>query len=106
MCIRDSPTSYIIEGATVPQMGTHWLDPFHSPELHGAPFTYTMIYGSNNGNVIFLEPMITRSFLVSGNSADIMFPQPSNFSPSATNYPTWYRIWKNSDNGSSYVALT
>jgi hypothetical protein len=43
------PASYVIQGATVPQMGTHWLDP-HSPELPPtmAPFTYTMIYGSNN----------------------------------------------------------
>ncbi|MGI8581468.1 MAG: hypothetical protein ACR2KX_04715 [Chitinophagaceae bacterium] len=101
------PLSYVIRGATVPQMGTHWLDP-RSPEFPptSAPFTHTFIYGSNNGNVHFLEPMITRDFLVSGTSFSTPFPQPLHFSPSGTYYPTWYRIWKDSENGRSYVALT
>ncbi|MDB5280664.1 MAG: hypothetical protein JWR61_5619 [Ferruginibacter sp.] len=101
------PASYVIQGATVPQMGTHWLDPA-SPELPPTftPFTHTLIYGSNNGQVIFLEPMITRAFLLSGNLFSTSFPQPTHFSPSGTNYPTGYKIWKNADNGRHYVALT
>jgi hypothetical protein len=100
------PASYVIEGATVPQMGTHWLDPFNSPELHGVPFTHTLIYGSHTGDVIFIEPMITRAFLQSGTSFSTPYPQPIHFSPSGTYYPTAYSIWKNTDNGRSYVALT
>jgi hypothetical protein len=100
------PVTYVIKGATVPQMGTHWLDPFNSPELHGAPFSHTFIYGSNNGNVHFLEPMITRAFLMSGLSFGTLFPQPTRFSPSGIYYPTWYRIWRDAENGRTYVALT
>jgi hypothetical protein len=101
------PASYVIQGATVPQMGTHWLDPA-SPELPPTlmPFTHTFIYGSNNGQVIFLEPMITKAFLLSGSTYSKSFPQPLHFSPSGTNYPTVYKIWKNADNGRHYVALT
>lgn len=101
------PASYVIQGATVPQMGTHWLDPA-SPELPPtlSPFTYTFIYGSNNGHVHFLEPMITRAFLLSGSFVSKPFPQPIHFSPTGTNYPTVYNIWKNSENDKHYVALT
>lgn len=98
------PASYVIRGATVPQMGTHWVDP-SSPEFPptSAPFTHTFIYGSNLGHVHFLEPMITRAFLQSGSFFSMHFPQPLHFSPSGTNYPKEYVIWK--DGGKSYVAL-
>ena len=101
------PASYVIQGATVPQMGTHWLDPA-SPELPPtmAPFTYTFIYGSNNGGVHFLEPMITRAFILGGSYIEKAIPQPVHFSPSNTNYPTMYRIWRSAANNRHYVALT
>ena len=101
------PASYVIEAATVPQMGTHWLDP-SSPELPPTliPFTHTFVYGANNGKVIFLEPMITRAFMLSGVSVVKSFPQPTLFLPTNTNYPTVYRIWKNASNSRHYVALT
>jgi Domain of unknown function (DUF5602) len=102
------PASYVIQGATVPQMGTHWLDPA-SPELPPtlAPFTHTFIYGSSNGKVIFLEPMITRAFfLTPGASATKSIPQPILFAPTGTHYPSTYKIWKNADNKRHYVALT
>lgn len=102
------PSTYIIQGATVPQMGTHWLDPFNSPELSPAhiPFTHTLIYGSHNAQVIFIEPMITRAFLLSGTSFNTSYPQPIHFSPTGTYYPTAYSIWKDAETGRSYVALT
>ena len=101
------PASYVIQAATVPQMGTHWLDP-SSPELPPtfSPFTHTFIYGSNNGNVHFLEPMITRAFLLGVTSVMKSIPQPVHFAPANTNYPTVYKIWKNEANGRVYVALT
>ena len=101
------PASYVIQGATVPQMGTHWLDP-SSPELPPtlAPFTHTFIYGSNNGNIHFNEPMITRAFILGGTEVNKAFPQPIHFSPINTNYPTVYKIWKSSENGRHYVALS
>lgn len=101
------PASYVIQGATVPQMGTHWLNPA-SPELPPTkkPFTHTFIYGTANGKVIFLEPMITRLFLMAGDAVTKSIPQPMYFSPNGTNYPTNYKIWKNADNKRHYVALT
>ena len=101
------PASYLIKAATVPQMGTHWLDP-SSSELSPpfAPFTHTFVYGSTKGQVIFLEPMITKAFLLSGSYYETSFPQPMHFSPSGTNYPTAYQIWKSDNNGRHYVALT
>ncbi len=101
------PSAYVIRGATVPQMGTHWLNPA-SPELPPTfqPFTHTFIFGSNNGHVHFYEPMITRGFILSGNSVSKAFPIPTNFSPVNKYYPSVYKIWKSSDNGRHYVALT
>ena len=43
-------------------MGLHWRDP-EAPELKGAPFTQTFIYGSYDGAMIFGEPMIAKSYL-------------------------------------------
>ena len=99
------PASYVIQGGTVPQMGTHWLDPSSSELSPPFAFTHTFIYGSNNGHVHFLEPMITRAFLLSGASYIKSYPQPIHFSPSGTYYPTEYMIWKNRENGRSYVFL-
>ncbi|HSJ65216.1 MAG TPA: hypothetical protein VK922_15095 [Gemmatimonadaceae bacterium] len=56
----------------VPLMGVHWID-VRSPELQKMfgkpeawrPFTTTFIYGSWEGQFHFLEPMITRSYILS-----------------------------------------
>ena len=100
------PASYVIQGGIVPQMGTHWLDPA-SPELPPtlATFTHTFIYGSNNGAVVFVEPMITRAYFASGASVTKAYPQPIHFAPSS-NYPTVYKIWKDESNNRHYTALT
>ncbi len=101
------PAAYVIQGVTIPRMGTHWLNPA-SPELPPTfqPFTHTFIFGSNNGHVHFYEPMITRGFLLTGTSISKAFPTPTNFSPVNKYYPSVYKIWKSSDNGRHYVALT
>lgn len=57
------PPFYIPTPGGVPMMGWHWLDS-RSPELNGKRFTSTFIYGYYNGEMIFLEPMITREFLM------------------------------------------
>ncbi len=100
------PASYVIQAATVPQMGTHWLDP-SSPELPpvSLPFTHTFIYGSTMGKVIFLEPMITLAYLEGGYSVTKSIPQPMHFSPSGTYYPRNYQIWEDAATHRHYVAL-
>lgn len=57
------PTDYILpEGTEFPRMGVHWIDPT-APEFNQQPFTKTYIYGSYNGHVAFIEPMMTKAFL-------------------------------------------
>jgi len=57
------PKGYIMApGAEMPYMGAHWVDTA-SPELKGAPFTSTMILGSYEGKLAFLEPMVAMSML-------------------------------------------
>lgn len=55
------PAGYVT-GMASELMGLHWRDPA-APELKGAPFTQTFIYGSYDGAMIFAEPMIAKSYL-------------------------------------------
>jgi hypothetical protein len=81
-----------IAGPPVPMMGKHWID-VTSPELHGAPFTQTFLYGSYDGKVVFYEPMITYDFLKATTSFQRSIPQPSKFKI-AGYYPTKMTINK------------
>jgi hypothetical protein len=56
------PSGYTA-GMPSAQMGLHWSDP-QAPERQGAPFTKTFIYGSYDGALIFSEPMVAISYLV------------------------------------------
>lgn len=75
---------YVPTPAGVPMMGWHWLDS-RSPELHGEKFTSTFIEGYYNGKMIFMEPMITREFLLKGGSVNRAISPPERFS-----YSGWY----------------
>ena len=55
------PAGYVV-GMASALMGLHWRDP-DAPEMHGAPFTETMIYGSYDGAFIFAEPMVSKAYL-------------------------------------------
>ena len=52
-----------IPANAVPRMGLHWTDT-NAPEFHGQPFARTFIAGSWDGRFIFLEPMLTRAYLL------------------------------------------
>ena len=90
------PTGYVsppapIAASAVPQMGVHWTD-VKSPEFNGQAFTSTFIYGSWDGQFIFLEPMITKAFLDSHPSnATRAIPQPAQWVKSGS-YPTTYIV--------------
>lgn len=64
------------EAVAVPRMGMHWLNPAIAPELPPTlqPFTATFIYGSWDGRVIFAEPMVTRSYILSKPNATRQIP--------------------------------
>lgn len=51
-------------GGSVPRMGQHWGVADATPEQAGRPFERVMILGSYDGRLIFLEPMMTRAFLL------------------------------------------
>jgi len=95
-----------IEALAVPRMGMHWLDP-QSPELPPtfAPFTATMIQGTWNGQVIFLEPMITREYIMSKPNATRAVPLAEN-PVVAGYYPDGYRVSYDAQAKEYRVALT
>jgi hypothetical protein len=86
------PRDYIpIEGNfAVPQMGVHYADQF-APELNGEVFTTTMIYGFYQAEMLFVEPMITRAYLLTQPAVSHPVKQPDVYQVSAY-YPTTYHI--------------
>lgn len=86
------PATYVNFGGGVPKMGCHWLD-VTSPELNGAPFTQTFIYGSYDGKVTFYEPMITLQFIKDNPNFERSIPQPAKVQKTGW-YPTKMRIVK------------
>jgi len=96
----------------VPEMGVHWID-IRSPEIQGLignpggyqPFTKTFIYGSWDGRVTFLEPMITVERLQAKGDETIPIPQPALY-PDAGWFPAAYRISYDEHAREYRVALT
>ncbi|WP_231186465.1 hypothetical protein [Haladaptatus sp. DYF46] len=88
---RQRPPDYESLGAVEPGMGNHLMD-LTAPEFNDDPFTHTFLWGTFDGEVIFFEPMITRSFL-RGFCTETRKPikMPPTF-PNAGWYPTAYAI--------------
>lgn len=86
------PQGYILPpGSTpVPQMGNHLLDPT-SPELNGQVFTKTFIYGMYDARIIFVEPMITRAYILSKPNSTESLKLPAKYQKSGY-YPTTYSV--------------
>ncbi len=104
----------------VPLMGVHWVD-VRSPELQrvfGKPeayrdFTTTFLFGSWEGRVTFLEPMITRAYIIAKKTAidpamrDQVIPVPTPGAyGQAGYYPSAYRIAWDSQAKEYRIALT
>lgn len=86
------PANYIAPGPGIPMMGKHYID-VASPELHGQKFTQTLLYGSYDSKVVFVEPMITLEFLKNTVLFERAIPQPLKFEKTGY-YPTKMRIVK------------
>lgn len=85
------PDGYVSTDETVPFMGNHWVNQ-NAPEFNGKRFTHTWIYGSYDGQLNFIEPMITREVLMNLRGREITdVPTPEAF-PEAGFYPTQYVI--------------
>ena len=85
------PAGYFSTGQSVPNMGTHWLDAT-APELNGQLFTRTFIYGFSKGDLIFLEPMITKAYFEKKLDETKDISQPQAFARSGMYYPISYRV--------------
>jgi len=85
------PDGYITApGASEPHMGNHWIDAA-SPELHGKRFTTTLVYGSYDGKLAFVEPMMTKAFLEAKPSFISPIKLPAKYLTRAY-YPTRYSV--------------
>jgi hypothetical protein len=86
------PPGYFIPPAAevVARMGLHAVAKA-APEFHGQPFTYTLIYGYDNGALAFLEPMITTAYLQTRPKMTASIPQPAGVSYTAY-YPGRYSV--------------
>lgn len=89
-------------GTSEMQMGKHWL-PVNLGDF--LPFSKIMILGSYDGAFTFIEPMVTRDYLMTGADFSASYPQPLHFAQ-AGNYPTRYNIYRNPDTGNIYVTLS
>ncbi|AHF14739.1 hypothetical protein NIASO_05150 [Niabella soli DSM 19437] len=89
------PANYINPGGGVPQMGCHWVDTT-SAEFTPQGFGQTFIYGTYDGKVTFLEPMITKAFFETHPEFKRSIPQPKKVAISGY-YPTMVEIQKTTE---------
>jgi hypothetical protein len=85
------PKGYMQAPGAVPRMGAHWIDPT-SPEFNGQIFTRTFIYGSYDGQIAFVEPMMTKAYIESRRNELIMIKQPQKSPMSGGFFPKQYRV--------------
>jgi hypothetical protein len=76
---------------TVAMEGRHWID-VTSPELNGGTFSNTFIYGSYNGHVTFLEPMMLKTLLTPAVNISAAIKQPQAYEATGKYYPNKYTI--------------
>lgn len=87
-----------------PRMGVHYVDS-EAPELNGQPFTKTLIYGFFEGEMIFVEPMITVDYFGSHPTDTLQIKQPEAYKRSGY-YPTAYRIEYDAEEQAFDIFLT
>ncbi len=87
----------------VPAMGEHWLDMTH-PIFSGAPFDHVFIYGSWDGAVTFLEPMVTLDVIASRQRFTAEIKQPAAVADTGY-YPTRYTISYNRGTNTHDIVL-
>ena len=94
------PASFKPDPGGIPRMGKHWVE--------GLPtsFSHLMVYGSYNGQVNFIEPMLTLAYLQAGTTTNISYAQPQNFAKAGKWYPTKYNIYKDTQTLKHYVTLS
>jgi hypothetical protein len=87
----------------IPLMGAHWIDPT-SQEFNGKPFESTMLYGSYNGVLAFIEPMVAVSYLKKKPDQEWDMKVPTRYA-GAGYYPTKYKVSYNADRREYSISL-
>jgi hypothetical protein len=95
------PASYTADPGGVPAMGKHWGNP-----ANPLPFTHVMTYGSYNGQLNFVEPMVTLAVLQAGTKINMPYAQPEKFEKAGKWYPTKYNIYMDASTHKHYVTLS
>jgi hypothetical protein len=86
----ERPAGYTLDVAAIPRMGVH-SGAADAPAISGLPFTTTFVYGFWDGGMIFLEPMLTRAFLLTRPDTTMKIATPARYArPGA--YPTAYAV--------------
>ncbi len=88
-CMRPPPGQMplpYVPGPSEPGHGVHWVS-VSSPEFMGQGFTSTLIFGSYDGELVFVEPMISSEFLLGLPPGTTRFEVPS---PNSVSYAGWY----------------
>lgn len=97
------PQDYVSGVMAVPNMGTHWIDTT-AAEFHGQPFTATFIYGFYHGDMIFLEPMISKSFMESKPNLTVAVKQPQAYQHHGY-YPSKLHVYYDNGKQEYVIAL-
>jgi hypothetical protein len=97
------PKDYASQVESVPMMGVHWADTL-AAEYHGNPFDHTFIYGFHEGQMIFVEPMVTLAFLQGGSDFSGAVKQPAAFQTPGM-YPRFYSVKHDSRKHTITIAL-
>jgi hypothetical protein len=99
------PAAYVYAPeSTVPKMGGHWIDP-SSHEFHGEAFDKTFIYGTWEGKVIFIEPMMTKAFIETKADGTYEIATPEKVAVAGW-YPAAYRVRFDPEAKEYRIALT
>ncbi len=85
------PPDYRADPVGVPRMGIHWTDST-SNEWTGGTFDKTFIYGSFDGKMIFMEPMITKAYLDGQSEGTFDIKQPTVYPEAGKYYPMTYSV--------------
>ncbi len=91
-------------GGVYQMMGKHWVPQDWQTGYN--PFTKVMILGTYAQKNVFIEPMVTIDYLLSGIEFSGNYSQPTTFEEPGNNYPTKYNIYHNDKNNRIYITLS
>lgn len=99
------PAGYIQFPGGVPMMGAHWGDSADPTFAPGGPaFTEVLLWGSYDGDVVFIEPMITNALFLSRTAHSEAIAQPQSVQKTGF-YPQRYTISYDAKRKAHVVAM-